>query len=267
MTRTPANDFLEIASEQRLSIILKLNKEKSKLSAMAKDLGATVPEVFRNFERLTKAGLIHKDVDGYYSLTTYGNTLCIQIPSLNFLSKNKKYFTEHDFAGLPTKFIQRIGSLESGKLVNGFVKVLEYWKEIYNNADDYICSILYEVPYSPDLIETLVKKMKNKTKLKSIFSESAIIPKERKEIFEKYNFSKFVKDGIMERKMLSDVKTVVLVNDKEACVMFPKSSGEADLSQAFYSKDSDFHEWCIDYFNDCWQNSGAFQENKLRTDD
>ena len=47
-----AKDILEISSEQRLKIILKLYEKKSKLSEMARELDATASEVFRNMERL-----------------------------------------------------------------------------------------------------------------------------------------------------------------------------------------------------------------------
>ena len=53
-----ANDFLELASEQRLAILLKIQGGPVKVSIIAKELEATVPEVYRNFERLVKAALI-----------------------------------------------------------------------------------------------------------------------------------------------------------------------------------------------------------------
>ncbi|MHB8602398.1 MAG: hypothetical protein ACYC6W_05955 [Nitrosotalea sp.] len=116
-----ANDFLELASEQRLKIIFNLLEQKSKISNMAKELHATVQEVHRNFERLSNAGLIMKDKDGYYDLTTYGKTMCTQVPSLLFLSKNRKYFETHDFGDIPMKFIQRIGVLAGGQQAKRFV--------------------------------------------------------------------------------------------------------------------------------------------------
>ncbi|HEX5358462.1 MAG TPA: transcriptional regulator, partial [Candidatus Nitrosotalea sp.] len=130
-----ANDFLELASEQRLKIIFKLLEQKSKISNMAKELHATVQEVHRNFERLSNAGLILKDKDGLYDLTTYGKTMCTQVPSLLFLSRNRKYFETHDFGDIPMKFIQRIGALAGGQQIKGFVNVLEQWKLVYKNAD------------------------------------------------------------------------------------------------------------------------------------
>jgi len=259
-----ANDFLELASEQRLGILLMLLEEKSKISIIAKEIEATVPEVYRNFERLMKADLIMKDADGYYSLTTYGKTICALVPSLRFVSQNRKYFKNHDFGDLPQKFIQRIGALTGGQYVKGFVKVLEQWKDIYKNSEEYICNILSEVHYSADLIEPIVDKVKKGVKLNSILSESAIIPKERKQILEKLGLKKLLETGRIERKMKNDVKVVLVLNEKEACVMFPTTDGETDMSEMFYSNNPLFHEWCFDYFTYCWHSSNAFQESKLK---
>jgi|SRR5579872_3281392 len=259
-----ADDFLELSSRQRLGILLRLLDKKSKVSIIAKDLDATVPEVYRNFERLVKADLIVKDADGNYSITTYGRIICGQIPPLAFLSQNKKYFGNHDFGDLPKKFLQRIGALERGQHIKGFVKVLERWKDIYKNSDKYICNILFEVPYDSDLLETLVKKVNNGVKINSIFSESAIIPKDRKQIIEKLGFKKLIEQGLIERKMRKNVQVAVVLNEKEACVTFPKFEGEIDMSEMFYSDDSVFHEWCLDYFKYCWDDSSAFQESKLK---
>lgn len=66
-----ANGFLELASEQRLNILLKLQNEKLTITEMAKQLDATVPEVHRNFSRLVKKGLIEKTTDGGHELTPY----------------------------------------------------------------------------------------------------------------------------------------------------------------------------------------------------
>ena len=256
-----ANDFLELASEQRLNIIFNLLEKKSKISNMAKELNATVQEVHRNFERLADAGLIVKDKDGYYDLTTYGKTMCTQVPSLVFLSKNRKYFENHNFGNIPMKFIQRIGALAGSQPVKGFVKVLEQWKLIYKNADEFIYQIFTEVPL--DLIEPLISRVKKGIKLNYVFSESVIVPKGRKELLNKLGMKELIDKGLVERKMMKDANVVVVLNEKEACVLFPTLDGVCDMREMFYSKDSIFHEWCLDYFRYCWYNSGPFQENKI----
>jgi hypothetical protein len=72
--------FFELASDQRLSILLKLERQQSNLSKLAKHLDVTIQEVHRNLNRLMDAGLIEKDPAGLFSLTTFGNIIINQIP-------------------------------------------------------------------------------------------------------------------------------------------------------------------------------------------
>jgi len=259
-----ASDFLELASEQRLEIILRLVEKKSRVSEIAKEIKATVQEVYRNFERLKKAELIFKDSDGDYALTTYGKTVCTLIPSITFVAQNRKYFRNHDFGGIPTKFILRIGSLSSCEHIKGFVKVFEKWANLYKNSNEYIFNVLSEVPYTSDIIEPLIAKLKNNVKVNSVFSQSAILPEERKKVLEKTDFKKFIEKGLLERRITKNVNVSIVLNEKEACIMFPSSDGEADLREMFHSSDDLFHDWCLDYFKYCWLNSVAFQETKLK---
>jgi predicted transcriptional regulator len=256
-------ELFEVGSDQRLSIILHLNEKNWSISALAKELDATVTEVHRNFGRLQKTGFISKNVDGTYRLTVKGENICIQIPSIEFILKNSKYFENHTFGDLPIKFRQRIGNLSESKNIKGVVRVLEKWKQIHSNANEYICNILAEVPYSKEIIDVVEKKLNDKIKINSIFAENAIIPEERESTFKTKNFTKFVKDELLVRKMVDNVSVVVLFNEKESSVIFPNLNGEPDLSEMFYSDDSQFHEWCVDYFEYMWKKSSSFQESKL----
>jgi len=179
-----AAEFLELASEQRLNIILNLDKKNYTISSMAKELDATVPEVHRNFSRLTKSTLIAKNVDGTYHLTLFGQTVCQQIPWVVFFLSNKKYFEEHIYE-MPKKFVHRIGELSDSKIINGYVRVLETWNNIYKNAEKYIYNILVDVSYTPDLVDTLIKKLESNVEIQSIFSEYAIVSEDRSKILNK----------------------------------------------------------------------------------
>ena len=263
-TEEIAKEFFELASEQRLEILVRLHEKNSTVSVISKELGATMPEVFRNFDRLAKAGLIEKNTDGSYHLTLFGETMYTQIPSIVFVSHNKKYFEKHKFGDLPKKFIQRIGALYSGEYVKGFVKTQERWRDIHNDAQEYIYNILPEVPYTSEIIDIVAAKAKKEIPIHSIFSESTIIPEDRKKIFQKYDFQKFIEKGVIERKMTKDLKVAVLLNEKEACVMFPTTEDEVDMGDMLFSAEPEFHEWCLDYFKHCWQKAGSFQESKLK---
>ena len=259
-----AKDLFELASEQRLEILFRLKEKKLTMSAIAKDLGATMPEVYRNFDRLVKAGVIEKDTEGNYELTLYGQTFCTQIPSLVFVAQKKKYFEKHNFGELPKKFIQRIGALYSGEYVKGFVKTQEKWRNIHNNAQEFIYNILPEVPYTAEIIDIVASKAKKEIPIHSIFSESTIIPEDRKKIFQKLDFQKFIEKGVIERKMIKKLNVAILLNEKEGCVMFPSKDEEVDMGEMLFSAEPEFHEWCLDYFKYCWQKAGSFQESKLQ---
>jgi len=256
-----ADDFLELASEQRLDLLQGLLVRKSKLCELVKERNSTKTEIHRNLNRLRESGMIIKGNDGKYQLTSYGSILCSLIPSQIFVSKNKEYFSNHGFGDLPQKFIQRIGALESGILINGFTRVVEKWSTIFQNSNEYISGIIIEEPMS--LIEPIVKKAKKGVKVNSIFSDTAIIPEGRKDIPHKREVKELIENGKIVRKMKENIKVAVVLNEKEACVMFPILSGEPDISKVFYGDDPIFHEWCLDYFRYCWENSQVFQEAKL----
>ena len=259
-----ANNFLELASEQRLNILKNLDEESLNISKLAKLLEATSPEVHRNVGRLSKNGLIAKNPDGNYELTTFGKTILVQIPSISFVLENKDFFNTHSLNNVDSKFIQRIGALQSKKRVKGFVKVLEKWQKIHEDAGKFIYNILAEVPYSKDVVDVISNKLENNISIKSIFSEHAIIPENRKKVFQEKGFQKYITNGNLERKISKNMVIGLLITDKEAGVFFQNPDGELDLSEMLVSGEPEFREWCLDYFEEFWKDSNSFQESKLK---
>lgn len=257
-----ANAFLELASDQRLKILFKLQKKNLRIFQMARELDSTKQEVHRNFSRLVNGCLISKNVEGEYFLTTYGRTICAQVPLLMFFTNNTKYFEDHCFGDLPYKFIIRTGQLNGIHCEKGIVRVNELCKSIYNNAEEYVYEILTEL--SLERISTLAARTKGDVKLRYIASESAIVPRGRKQLLEKVGWKKLMDKGYIQRKMKECVQTTMVLNEKEACIMFPKINGESDLTMAFCSDKKSFHEWCFDYFKHCWYNANTWQESKLK---
>jgi predicted transcriptional regulator len=255
--------FFELASQQRLSIIFDLYQKKSKLSDLSKDLRITMQEVHRNVNRLQDAGLIEKDSEGIFSLTTFGNTIIKQIPSFDFLSRHKEYFSEHTLGELPMKFVQRIGALNNCELVRGIVAILEFWKQIYRDSENYIFEIIPQVPL--DLIEPILFNVRERgIRLSYIFPRDVIIPKGRTELLRRLRFDELYSTGRIGRRMVDKVQVAVVINEKKASVLFPTQKGETDMNLMFYSEDQLFHDWCLDYFWFRWYGSKSFEEDKLR---
>lgn len=182
-----ADYVLDLASPQRLNILFDLLNNNLTPTEMAKKLDSTKQEVHRNFTRLVNSGLIEKKLDGTYKLTTFGEVVCTEVPTLVFLSQNRKYFEEHSLGDIPYKFKMRCGQLANGKHIKGVAKVLERWKSIYKNADEYIYEILSEVPL--DLVEPVIKRVKDGVKFNYIFSESAVVPPGRKSLLKNWGLT------------------------------------------------------------------------------
>ena len=260
--------FIELSNSQRLQIIHALKNASMNLTSIAKHLGITMQEAHRNFNRLMDAGIVSKNFDGSYSLTTFGNTIITQIPSINFLSKNKSYFSDHYFANLPMKFVQRIGSLDNCKVIQGLVAVMEEIKDMYRNSEEYIYGMIPQVPL--DLMEVATGVVnERKVRFNYILPKNASIPKKGKYLLNKINYEELLRNGLVERKMIEEVKVSVVLNEKTALVMFPSSGGETDMNTAFSNNiesqnNALFHEWCLDYFRYCWLGSRAFDYTKLR---
>jgi predicted transcriptional regulator len=187
-----------------------------------------------------------------------------QLPTITFISKNEKYFKNHTFGDLPTKFVHTMGLLLDSEIINGYVKVSEKWRGIYTNAEKFIKNILVEVSYSPELMEVIEDKLSKQVVISSIFSDSTIVSSERKSSISKMNVEKFIENDTLSRRMKKNVKIALIMNEKEAGICFPNDKNEVDLSKMLYGSNSDFCEWCHDYFHYMWEYSGSFQETKLK---
>jgi predicted transcriptional regulator len=240
---------------------MKLNHKQYRLSQLANELDATMQEAHRNVTRLIESGLVSKDSEGDLVLTTYGKTIMSLIPSYDFLFNQKQYFLEHSLSNLPLKFIQRIGALHNCEVVHGVMAILQRWKMLYTNSSKYIKEIMAQVPL--DLIETASNRVQNGVKFSYIFASNAVIPKGRGQILKKIGWRSLIAKGLVERRMLNEVKLMTIFNEKQACVLFPNLKGEPDLNMMFYGEDNEFHNWCEDFFGYQWEKAEPFDEGKL----
>ncbi len=256
-----AQYFLEVSSEQRLKIIQLLGEEEYRLSELTKKLGATKPEVHRNLERLEKSGFITKKVNAHFELTTLGQMVLGLVPNLAFIIKNKKYFLGHPINSLPHKFISRFGELFECKLLKSYVDVFEYWKNIYANSEKYIYNILYDVPYFDDFTKPIINSLSKGVKIKSIFYEKAMVSSAREGVVKK--LKKYIDNGDIQRMMTKKIGAAVIMNEKQACLIFPNTEGKLDAGTAFVGESFLFHQWCFDFFNYSWYNASSFVEKKL----
>ena len=68
-----------------------------------------------------------------------------ELSTIYFLATNRDYF-EHTFSGIPTKFIQRIGSLSNSQYIGNNVAIFENQRQIISEAKVYVNTVVPQVP-------------------------------------------------------------------------------------------------------------------------
>lgn len=254
-----SSNFLELASEQRLKILSNLNTKPYRVSQIAKKLNVTSQEIHRNLERLSNSGFVKKGTDEHFYITAVGQLMLSQMPLMFFVSTNQKYFLSHDIGILPTKFSRRLGVLENCEHIKGVTLVLDTWKKIYKNSNEYVCDIVNESP--PGMDATLVKRIKNDVSYRHIFRKDLKEREDRKNDLKKLGYYELIQKNKIERKEIKDISAILILNEKEAGIIFPTFDGEPDLRHMFYGMTSAFHEWCVDYFEHYWKKARKISRN------
>ncbi len=254
--------FLEVASEIRYNILKNLNEKNQKQSKIAKEIGMTLPESHRQFERLAKFELIIKMSDGTYSLTSFGKIFLNHVESFGFLLKYKNYFKSHEIGNIPKKFTKRLSDLNECTLTEGAFVINDKMIQIAGNGE-YLRVISAHVP--PDAFrQGLASAKKTGKQVSIIYAKKTIIPKGFKKEFTSPDVNELISNGTYERKMTDKVQIYVVLNDKTSMVIFPDTNGNIDLNFAFVSEDPTFHEWCFDYHQFMWENSGSCDISKFQ---
>jgi predicted transcriptional regulator len=254
--------LFELANADRLLILSQLEEERNTLSGLSKRLGIVVQEIHRNINRLVEAGLVKKESGNRYSLTTLGSTTLIQLSSLKFVADNSKYFSEHSLSELPAKFIHRIGTLANSSFLDNPVAVFEYQKELIDGTKEYLHVALPQVPsYLIEYVQLLFRR--KGVKLRYVLPLNAVMPKKRHTAAAHAEFYHILQQGVVQRRMLKTIRTGIIMNEKQALVMFSTAKGEVDMGCCFCSNTEQFHEWCADYFEHIWQKSRPYDTKKL----
>lgn len=257
----PSEIFMELASDTRCDILEMLYHKPVHASDIVNTLNLTKQDTHRNTSRLADAEIIRKDSEGLFSLTEYGKLIVEQIQYYTFLYKNRQFFEDH-ICNLPLKFRQRIGVLNTCELITKVTNVQQRIKKIESEAKDHIKLIVSQA--WEDEGKTLLDRIKNGVKISTIFGFESVMPDEIVENIQK-KLMHFIQKGSLEQKIIDgNVKISLYIADKQAAVIFPNKKGEVDLNTLFVGKDSEFYEWCEDYFEFLWNTAKPIVKGKTK---
>jgi predicted transcriptional regulator len=229
--------LFEMSNEDRLKILLELEKGPKNMTRIAKDLDFTSQGTSRNVARLVETSLIRRNPEGEYELTQYGSVSLKLLSSYEFLSRNRQYFLSHDASVLPYEFINRFGELSVSSLQEDFITNYALVQEMAKHVEEYAYSMMQQ--FNVNAQPSVVEKLKLGVKFRTILPETIVPPPD------------FRPAAGVDRRLLPNVQIQITIADKKAMFGLPTLEGKIDHI-AFVSEDPKFHKWCLDLFNYYW---------------
>jgi predicted transcriptional regulator len=241
--------LFELASPDRLTLLLQVAAKDQKMSSLAKAIGASVPECSRHLSRLASSGMITKSSKGLYETTTVGRTILKLLPGIEVVVRQREYLLSHDLSALPESFIERIGTLTRAEYLSHFGDVLVRIRTVISEAKEYSCLMVDK----PILV--------GRGDLPTSFARKDHLP------------AKFIFDKRVGQRILSEVKAayprseiglwaggknigVALgVTERSCGLIFPSLDGKLDFGSGFFGEDPKFRDWCSDLFDYWWMRS------------
>lgn len=234
--------LFELASEDRLGILVTLQEKPVRLTQISEKLNLTVQETSRHLSRLSETKLITKDAEGMYRLLPFGKDLLLLFPGFEFLSKHREYLNSHDISRLPKEFLSRIGDLEKCTFLDDVFAALHLADNVILEAKDYVWIIGNQVLMST--VPLLEETIKRGTNFRLILPEDLVPPPGFKPLPHV--------PGRIERRTLKQVDVTIIMSEKEARVAFSTTDGKMDPS-AFSSTELIPHKWCKDLYEHYWE--------------
>ena len=232
--------FFELASESRLGILMELEVKGLRMKELARQLDLTDTEASRQVQRLSDALLIQKQPDGTYILTGYAKLVLSICQPLEFVSRYKEYFRDHDSSLLPIEFRARLAELSRGTLIPTTVGHINKTTEMFLAAEKRIDTVVLG---GVALIEILKQRSQEGVKIRWLMDES-FIPN--------------APSVLSSWKRLPEIRTTpkvlgyVVVTDKAALLSILENDGTMSYSP-FYGEDVSFLKWTEDLFINEWE--------------
>ena len=230
----------QLSSADRRRIIEELQAQNLKLNEVAKKLDITATEAFRQLQRLTEAGFLEKTNEGRHRSTAYSKLILESSAAMDFLSKHREYFLDHDASLIPPQFRARFGELSKSALLTDPVTNLNTGSEVLEDAEKWVD--VMAVQSLEQHSQILRQRSLEGVKIRYVSPESVI---------------ETTKKGLIpvkqsgERRFIPRICAVIVRTDKSAGFALPKLDGKMDY-QVFAGTDPESMKWVGDLFEDQW---------------
>jgi len=250
--------LFELSSEDRLTILSMLREKPMTVTGLSREVDLAVQETSRHLARLENVGLTERNPDGLHHVSTYGELVTRNLPGLDFISKNRDYFSAHSLKDIPQEFINRLGELGESTAVDDVVLGFYNVNRMLRSAEKFIWTITdrYIVSHLPIFVEATRRGVELRNielaPLVPVVPQDEIKDGSLLDQEQLGELRKGREDGRVQENVLEKLDIYLFMSEKEvACLAFPLKSGKMDYL-GFRSEDDNAKKWCADIFKYYW---------------
>ena len=232
--------FFQLASVDRKRILSELQKEDLHLNEVAKRLGMTATETLRQLQRMTDARLLEKMPDGKYALTPYARVVLDNTATLDFVSKFREFFLEHDASLVPQEYRARFGELSGARMTTSTVETINLVTDMFEGAEKKIDASVLGMRLHLDIA---MRRLQEGLKVRWLMDESFLT--KAKSMYGSVR-------PLPELRRTPRIIGHINVTDKVGMLTIRRNDGTMSY-YAFYGQDASVLKWANDMFTHEWE--------------
>jgi len=248
--------LFEMSNENRYEILLILREQPKRITDLTRQMNLTTTEVRRHVTRLTEAGLIKRDIEGYYQLTPYGETSLLLFQEFEFLSSNREYFKTHDPLSIPTRFVKQVGRLRKSMVVSDAMDFIRHTQNLLKESEKQVSILVDQFPMN--LLPNIVDAIDRGVQIRIIESKNQVLEPDFSKLTseETRALDRTRSTPLYERRMLEDVRLQFFLSESSCVLCFPLNNDQFDYT-GFLCEEEASLEWCNEFFDYHWDKATA----------
>jgi predicted transcriptional regulator len=246
------HDFLfEMSNEIRYEILLSLREKAKRITDITREMDLKTPETRRHISRLREVGLIQRNVEGFYHITTYGEGMLILLKELDFMTRHKDYFQSHTLTNIPTIFLKQISELGESRRIKNPMDFLRHTENLLKESNEYVWLLVDQFPLSS--LSSIVEAIERGVKFKILEPRDRILSPDIESLTseETQDLSRTRQTPLVNQRMMDEVNVNLLLTEKRCVIAFPTSDGQYDF-KGFTATDTSALNWSTELFRHYW---------------
>jgi len=243
--------LFEVSNEHRHGVLLLLQKRAMRITDLAREMDLNNPEIRRHISRLRDVGLIRRDVEGYYSLTPYGEASLLLFGEFDFLSSNSEYFRTHTPSGIPSRFVKRIGELGACVSLENAMDFLRHAENLLKESREFVWLLVDQFPMNS--LSSIVEAVERGVQFRIMEPRERILNPDIESLTseEAHALSRARRTPLVDQRMVDDVNVYLFLSDNRCVIAFPTPDGQYDYL-GFTAADGSSLRWCGELFQHYW---------------